>query len=857
MILPSNNKANNNQKNSQDIKNSISVDKITTSKKLNISIMDKKLSLLNSNIEDLYKKYLEKKRIRRNHEKNEQSLVNHINFLIDEERKIRTQIENKSLKSSKIKKKSIRIFNSPEVEVDTSAIRYKTIESNDDAQRSSKNRTKKISRKKEKINQKIFRCINRNNEVQNDNSIKDITNDNNNISLSSFNNSIIENMRNISNDNTNKIENKQDINIIPKSNITNNVCIIINNPEKNTSKENSSIKNELDEISFAKNNNNDSFIKIANSEKNDYGSNINISTNENEKKRRDLEIQKIKLKLSSKLKENQNVYTQNSQTYEPHKEFIFNRYYNENINTPSFSQNKRLRKAKGNKNGVQSLKNILKMKRKYLSNLNREIDLKTINLNLRRKSVENRNINLIKNNNNQNKEYENFTFKKNEDKSSKYEEIKEERNTKKRSYSRPDRIINKTNKTNNNIKDEQNLGIDSNEVILTDSLYNSNNNDESTEINNKNNYNINTSNKKPIVKMDKINNESCPNIISLSNLTFNQSIEKKRKLLGIGCNIKQDIKKNNHKMVKKEIKLTINKDKNKNKDKKYEANIDDKTSYDRSSHTSFSNATNQLKNNIENNFSLASIFSSISYRTNIPTKMQKNNKNKNVKKINHEKPQHKPNNNNAHLTKIKNIYNDEIIIKKQEKNKLYLNSIRIIKKREKNNLKENNNPIYDESITSNKINNNINNNKIKISNTNNNKGTEKKIPEKKVKLYDNEITVQKGLAAIRRINKKIEEYKNSKPQIKMISQRRKNRFLEENKIDNDSVNNSMNISVNNNITTNRGKKYRFKSYRRLSEIQKQSNLFSLKNNINNQRSRSKSNKSMKKLQNNIKLLKLN
>ena len=91
----------------------------------------------------------------------------------------------------------------------------------------------------------------------------------------------------------------------------------------------------------------------------------------------------------------------------------------------------------------------------------------------------------------------------------------------------------------------------------------------------------------------------------------------------------------------------------------------------------------------------------------------------------------------------------------------------------------------------------------------------------------------------------------------MISQRRKNRFLEENKIDNDSVNNSMNISVNNNITTNRGKKYRFKSYRRLSEIQKQSNLFSLKNNINNQRSRSKSNKSMKKLQNNIKLLKLN
>jgi hypothetical protein len=79
-------------KKSHNTKSSKSVDKMISTKKINISKMEQELSLLNSDIEDLYKKYAEKKKIRRNKEKSEQHLVSHINYLIDEERKIRTQI---------------------------------------------------------------------------------------------------------------------------------------------------------------------------------------------------------------------------------------------------------------------------------------------------------------------------------------------------------------------------------------------------------------------------------------------------------------------------------------------------------------------------------------------------------------------------------------------------------------------------------------------------------------------------------------------------------------------------------------------------------------------------------------------
>ena len=93
-------------------KDTKSVDKMISSKKINLSKMDEKLSLLNSDIEDLYKKYAETKKIRQKKEKSEQNLASRINFLIDEERKIRTKIENKPTKKEEknIKMKSLQIL---------------------------------------------------------------------------------------------------------------------------------------------------------------------------------------------------------------------------------------------------------------------------------------------------------------------------------------------------------------------------------------------------------------------------------------------------------------------------------------------------------------------------------------------------------------------------------------------------------------------------------------------------------------------------------------------------------------------------------------------------------------------------
>ena len=101
-----------------------------------------------------------------------------------------------------------------------------------------------------------------------------------------------------------------------------------------------------------------------------------------------------------------------------------------------------------------------------------------------------------------------------------------------------------------------------------------------------------------------------------------------------------------------------------------------------------------------------------------------------------------------------------------------MNSIRIIKKRTKNNIKEDNA-----------------NNPINCDNTHKEKKEIKKdIKEKKQKIYNNEI-INKELAVIRRINMKIEEYKNYKPKIQMISERRKNRFKEEKIIKEEDIHN--------------------------------------------------------------------
>ena len=108
------------------------------------------------------------------------------------------------------------------------------------------------------------------------------------------------------------------------------------------------------------------------------------------------------------------------------------------------------------------------------------------------------------------------------------------------------------------------------------------------------------------------------------------------------------------------------------------------------------------------------------------------------------------------------------------------------------------------------------------------------------------------------------------PQIQKISLRRKNRFQEEKNTFNENNNNKNinkyinktddNNDKNNNrslINNKKGKKYRFKSYIRLSEIQGKANESSSKKNSidKNKKIRSKSNKSMNGLNNNIRLLK--
>ena len=847
------------------VKGSKSVDKMISSKKMNLSKMDEKLSLLNSDIEDLYKKYAEKKKIRRKKEKSEQNLVSRINFLIDEERKIRTIIENTPIQkdNNKLKNKS----SSPETITNPGTIRYKTIESNDGNHRSGIYRFKNISRKNEKKNLK-------NNELEigiKENDEKDGKNINS--TLSSRNSEKININEHLNyHDDKNEINNNN-INIPSSSNVTNNVCIIINNTEQNSSIQNSSHKYNnnyfQEEVSFSKKDKNNQ-----SSNSNINTSDINITNSEVDKRKISLEIQNIKLKLASKIKneEKENFSENNEENY---------------LNTPSF--NKKIIKEKGNKDGIRSLKDMLKIKRNILKNLNREIDLKKISINIKKKSVENRKRNILFSINlNTENFYDKNTLKK----------TCEDKLINKRSFSKPDNIIykkrniNKKNKSNSSNKIAisskiEKHSIDSNEYNIKETKIKSNNNENKKHLikenNSRNKKQINLKNnekidKKPKNIIQKINDipSSPKNVIPLSYLSFNQSIENKRKMLGLGINFHKNKGKQEQKGIinpksndndfnkpyfqHQEKKQNMIKSTNNEIDNsKSENNNEDINSYDITSYPSISNATNPLDNNINKNnfnlnnikynFSLMSIFSDKSSRTNIPHGVIK-------KRI-----QNNNDNNEAKIIKIKNLENNDIILKKQEKNKNYVNSIRIIKKREKNNIKKNENE--------NQINNeNKNyNNPIKYIDR---KESENDLKEKKPKIYENKLTIAKELAVIRRINMKIEEYKNYRPQIQKISQRRKNRFQEEKNINNDvdiidekdmkknKSLNSSNSSINNN--KNKGKKYRFQSHRRLSEIQKRTNSsFGQKNNLvqeNKNRIRSKNNKSFNKVQNNnIRLLK--
>ena len=294
----------------------------------------------------------------------EQSLASRINFLIDEERKIRTQIENKIIKNHHCSKnRSVKILRAPEIMTNSGTIRYNTIESSDNSPRNGKFRiyNSKNGNKKKYIN-----------NIENDQLTEMIKrNGLNDLTLSSIqNNSSIEN---------------NNITIGNRSNVTNNVCIIINNPDKNITQEESNNKYiNCQDISFAEkesnsNNNEDSNvnkcfnINEVNSEEkennniNNLNNYINIKEDESDEKKINInnEINYIKMRLASKLNEEQMQTI--SQTYQHNDEITlknkinniyinemtekknnFKEFYHEkvennlnfNLNTPSFKKNR-------------------------------------------------------------------------------------------------------------------------------------------------------------------------------------------------------------------------------------------------------------------------------------------------------------------------------------------------------------------------------------------------------------------------------------------------------------------------------------------------------------------------------------
>jgi hypothetical protein len=455
-------------------------------------------------------------------------------------------------------------------------------------------------------------------------------------------------------------------------------------------------------------------------------------------------------------------------------------------------------------------------------------------------------------------------------------------------------IKNKINKDNGikAIDDYDQLSIDSDEIILSDKDTNISqpfkqkflvkkdiNKSINTIIEEKNKNNINNINKNE-QNEEKVyyGCDSTPNLFQNINLTFNQSIEKKRRLLGIPSNIKENLNTKMEEISEFEEKETKNLNENENIEEKKgfndknngvslwgrttpnnkpkriiydkrvinknikvkqknknEININNinspykETRYDNESYPSAYNNyntnniiytqlfknSNYKKNNFEDKdkkntniastSSLTSIFSTQTTKSNKTNNNLFKNKNKGNEYI------IKSNNNISHMAKIKNAdiskSNNNIIVKKNE-NKNYLNTIRLIKKRDKNNIKEN------------KI--QKNEGKKEVNNYINTKSNKK---DDNPKFYENEIKPRKELAVIRRINKKIENYKKNGPQVYQISKKHNNRFEENNK-----------------LNYYKGNNYQFHSFRRLNELKKRpkSNNSYRKISV----SKSKSNKSL-------------
>jgi hypothetical protein len=379
-------------------------------------------------------------------------------------------------------------------------------------------------------------------------------------------------------------------------------------------------------------------------------------------------------------------------------------------------------------------------------------------------------------------------------------------------------------------------------------------------------------------------------------LTFNQSIEKKRELLGLP----QDIKEKIRNKIEKIDSLLRNNDRSKHKEKSY-------SKINRSAIEIKNNIKNKIKeihkreektwnkNNIVNKSSRTMYYKKYAKRiiNNINYKKSEINNN-NCKKYNFHKkrefdylnyPLSYYNKNNANnpktstqlfnnpinnyarfssTSKVKNINkigsNGSLAsMVSSQTNRTYCTNrtqkkIRPNETSVKSKKKDNyNNCRSNDSNSGSRINSYIKNIKIikkerQISNDEINKNIVRNLNEEikemtDIKLHEKEIKLKRQLAAIRRINQIKEEYKKKSKHLPQINKRYLNKFGNKN---------------TNSKSSNKNKNYQFQTFRRLSEIKKRPRVSFTKQSIESgkskSKSKSKSNRSLIQINNNFKFL---
>jgi len=966
-------------------KGSRSMERMNPIKKMNLSIMDEKLYLLNSDIEELYKKYTEEKIIHQRKEKSEQNLVSRIDFLIDEERKIKNKIENNVIQNDLIiKNRSMKKLKSQEIETNIETSESNPCHIMENNGEELPNKRKHSYHKSENIDFKKIKHIHNLNNIEYKCKKKNAINV---IKLyKKQNNSVEKNNGN------------------PKNNVTNNVCIIINSPKQNESEENQNNNYSFIDFSFSQINNNSKFktknYNINTNEingKNNFkkenininenllnnGKDINNFENKNYKKRNYIydilnerkidksnnnisneekenenlmkihnEINFIKNRLALKLKEensNMGLTPQTQKLKDAHtqteqfdnnsaKQNLIegsntknnNRFFincnackmeasEDDIITPTFRPKvNEENKDKSN----QSLRAILYSKQRNLLNLVKEIDIKKKilrqkNISAEFKKDDTKKINLHSDNKNR----------------------KHIKRINQRSYSKTDNNIiklkskvfktfnhdNITNSMNSEIMNRKNISNKRNNSSNKKGLKNEFNNlsiySDKTILSRINKKRV-TSLKKNISANKRIENsifydkrknknmrirynpnddkvyheyDSTPNLINNMNLTFNQSIEKKRELLGLPQDIKDKIRNkiekidfllNNNNEKINFRKISLNKDNNnklKNKIKEIHKkeekiwnrnNIANKSStamYKKKYSKRIINNINYKKSEInDNNYNTYNthkkrkfdtgnypLLSDSKYKVNNPETSTQifNNTFNNYLRFNTASKDKNINKNgsNGSLTSMYSTITNMTNKTNKSQRKIRINN---------SSTKSKNKGNYS-NYKSNNINNNTNINKydsinkylksiklirkgqtpIKNEETNKNLVRNLHYEMKDMtdfKLHEKEIKIKRQLAAIRRINQIKEDYKKKGGQLNQVNKRYLNKY--ENK--------------NNSNSSNKNKKFHFQTIRGLSEIKKRPQISFTKQNINAEKnknkskSKSKSNRNLIKISNN-------